>query len=103
MGNKIKVIVKRPDEEYGHMTWISDTLESLQRTVDGYIETGAVCEIAGKEVLIVCNEEGKLMGLEPNIMLNGDIICGTIFVCGTDGEDFADIPITFKEWKEALE
>lgn len=39
MADKIKVIVKRPDEKYGHVTHISNTLENLQKTVDGYIET----------------------------------------------------------------
>lgn len=35
---KIKVIVKRPDEQYGHVCHISDRLENLQKTVEGYIE-----------------------------------------------------------------
>lgn len=29
-GDKIKVIIKRPDEQYGHVTNISNTLENLQ-------------------------------------------------------------------------
>ena len=36
---KIKCIIKRPDEEYGHVTNISPRLENLQKTVEGYIET----------------------------------------------------------------
>ena len=36
---KIKVIIKRPDEKYGHVTHISPRLENLQKTVEGYIET----------------------------------------------------------------
>jgi len=38
-GDKIKVIIKRPDEKYGHVTNITNTLENLQKTVEGYIET----------------------------------------------------------------
>ena len=102
---KIDVIIKRPDEEYGHKTCISDRLENLQRTVGGYIEF-VNWEINGKEILIICNEEGKLLGLEPNIAMGTmsayDEICGTIIVCGRDGEDITDIPISFQEWKEEL-
>ena len=35
---KIRAIIKRPDEKYGHVTNISPTLENLQKTVGGYIE-----------------------------------------------------------------
>lgn len=38
MENKIKVLIKRPDEQYGYMSWISNTLANMQRTVDGYIQ-----------------------------------------------------------------
>lgn len=33
MASKIKTIIKRPDEQYGHVTHISQTLENLQKTV----------------------------------------------------------------------
>lgn len=36
MAGKVKVIIKRPDEKYGHVTNISTTLENLQRTVEGH-------------------------------------------------------------------
>ena len=35
---KIKAIIKRPDEAYGHVTWIGNTLENFQRNVGGHIE-----------------------------------------------------------------
>jgi hypothetical protein len=38
MESKIKVLIKRPDEQYGHMTWISSNLKNMQRTVDGNIQ-----------------------------------------------------------------
>lgn len=41
---KIRAIIKRPDEEYGHVTHISATLENLQKTVGGYIETVGLTE-----------------------------------------------------------
>ena len=36
---RIKAVVKRPDEKFGHMTNISNSLKNLQNTVGGYIET----------------------------------------------------------------
>jgi hypothetical protein len=93
---RIKVIIKRPDEEYGHMTHISDTLENLQKTVEGHIEILPL----GRGVIAVLNEQGKILGLDPNMKVPGDILVGTIVLCGTSGEDLADIPISFQEWKE---
>ena len=96
---KIKVIIKRPDEQYGHVTHISTRLENLQNTVGGYIETVTVI----KGVILICNEEGKLRDLEPNMWLNGDLIRGTIIICGQNGEDISDIPITLQQWRNIVD
>ena len=96
---RIKAIIKRPDEKYGHMTHVSDTLENLQRTVGGYIEVISPRE----DVIIICNEEGKLMGLPVNMKVDSDYLVGTIIVCGADGEEFADVPISFQEWKRMVD
>jgi len=96
---KIKVIIKRPDEKYGHVTHISARLENLQNTVGGYIETITVI----KGVILICNEEGKLRNLEPNMWLNGDLIRGTIIICGQSGEDISDIPITLQQWRNIVD
>ena len=99
--SKIKAIIKRPDEEFGHMTNISCTLENLQKIVGGHIETVYL----GGLILIV-NEEGKLLGLEPNFRLDqgafADVIMGTAIVVGQKDDDFGDVPITFQTWKNLL-
>ena len=92
---KLKAIVKRPDEKYGHMTNISASLENLQKTVGGYVES-VTCE----DFVILCNEDGKNLGLAMNMPLGGDVLLGTIIVIGTDGEEFADLAISFDEWKQ---
>jgi len=113
MSKKIKCIVKRPDEQFGHMTWVSDSLENLQKTVGGYIETVTLPE---RNLVLICNEEGSIRNMPYNftvrrMMLNGLLsgflslqnpIFGTVIVCGTDGDEFADIPIDFNEWKALL-
>ncbi len=100
---KIKVIIKRPDEKIGHVTNISDKLHNLQNTVGGNIE---VVTTAVSGVLIICNEEGKIKGLERNFRYGitfPDVIRGTVIICGYDGEEFADVPITRQQWKKMLE
>lgn len=92
---KTKVIIKRPDEEYGHVCHISTTLENLQKTVGGYIETVP----AFNGAIILCNEDGKNKGLEPNMWYFHDRLMGTIIVIGSDGEEFSDIPISLAQWK----
>ena len=92
---KTRVIIKRPDEKYGHVTNISATLKNLQKTVGGPIETVPVILNA----VIICNEEGKLRNLDPNIWYFHDRIVGTIIVIGTEGEDFANCPLSFDQWK----
>lgn len=104
MQKKLKVIIKRPDEEYGHVTHISATLENLQKTVGGFIETVPVNE----SDVIICNEEGKLLNLPVNFRLYGDSIYsdtirGDIIVIGTEGDEFTDVRMDFKVWKALLD
>lgn len=91
----MKVIVKRPEEQYGEIREIENTLEALQKIVGGWIEC-----VYNNGSCIICNEEGKLQGLAPNIWFKGDILVGTIIVCGIKGEDFDDVKIPFDKWKE---
>ena len=92
----IKAIVKRPDQLYGCMCNVSDRLETMQKTVGGLIET---LTLDGK-VVIICNEEGRTKGLDPNCVVCGHPFYGTIVAVGYDGRgNFSDIPISMKEWK----
>ena len=106
MNYKIRCIIKRPDEQYGHVTNISNRLENLQRTVEGYIEVVPVKQSPdGKDIILICNEEGKLRGLPHNFYLWDEEIVGTVIICGVDGDEFGDLPLTFglAEWKKLLD
>ena len=100
---KYRAIIKRPDEEYGHVTHISTSLENLQRTVGGYIEAVTIKTDFGignlAEFVVVCNEEGKLQGLESNCWIEGHEFVGTIIIMGVENEEFTDCLIDFKDWK----
>lgn len=98
MKYKIKAIIKRPDEEIGHMTNISPSLENLQKTVGGYIETVPITE----KLMLLCDEEGRLKNREPNLWIGQELIVGTVIICGVKGEEFDDIPINFQIWKELM-
>ena len=94
----MKVIVKEPGKTSEYRE-IDNTLEAMQEIVGGYIE----CVFLEGGAVMVCNEEGKLMGMQMNFPFRGDIIVGTVFVCGTDDEgDFTDVPITLEEWEEII-
>lgn len=98
MAQKIKVIIKRPDEEYGHVTGISYTLENLQKTVGGYIET-----LTMPGYTLIVNEEGIINGLPFNCRVAGFMLFGTIIVVGVQGDEFADVSISFDEWKKIID
>ena len=75
---------------------IDSSLESMQKEVDGYIQAIYPFE---DSVALICNEEGKILGLPLNRALrdeNGeiyDIICGTFFLCSAlpDEESFSSL------------
>ena len=95
---KIKAIIKRPDERYGHVTNISPTLKNLQNTVDGPIQAVRV-----GDSVILCNEEGKFRDLPFNFYIgDDDCIVGTVAVVGSAGDEFGDCPLSFSEWKRML-
>ena len=98
METKIKVIVKRPDEKAGHVTWMSNSLKAFQSAVDGYIE----CVTIEPGLVVICNEEGRLRGLEPNCWFGGHKFVGTIIIAGARGEEFADVPISLGTFKACM-
>lgn len=71
---------------------IDGSLESMQKIVGGLIEAVYPFE---EPVALICNDEGKLLGLPMNRQLKeiGDIIHGTFFICAApaDSESFASL------------
>ena len=67
---------------------LKNDLDSLQKAVSiGAPEQGLI-EFVWLEdnVSILCNEEGKLIGLEPNRHFYNDILCGVFYVVGEDDD-----------------
>lgn len=82
----MRVLVVEP-EHRPEVREIDGSLKSMQEIVGGLIQP--VPLLGDSAIVLVCNDEGKLMNLPANRGLrdeNGklyDIICGTFFLCGT--------------------
>jgi len=63
-------------------------LDNLQEAVSEGADSIGLIEIIPltDTVSLLCNEEGKLIGLEPNRRIGYDVICGTFYVVGEDRE-----------------
>jgi len=87
MEEKIRILKVEPGKE-PEATEIDNTLRAMQETVGGYIQLVPF----ERDACIVCNEEGKLFGLEVNRRFGSDILVGTFFIAGEDGsEDFCSL------------
>lgn len=96
--DKIKVIIKRPDEKYGHVTNITNTLENLQKTVGGYIK---MINMPG--YVLIVNREGAISDMPYNCKVRWFNLFGTIIVAAIGPEDFDDLRITFQDWRDIID
>ena len=78
---KIKALMIEPNKP-PCITELCNDLDSLQKAVSiGASEQGLIEFVYLEDnVSILCNEEGKLIGLEPNRRLGNDILCGVFYV-----------------------
>ena len=94
MSEKMKVLVVEPMQE-PYVKEIDAGLKSLQKEVGGRIQALYPFD---EKAAVVCNDEGKINGMELNRALrddNGriyDIIAGPFLICGLDGDRFGSLP-----------
>lgn len=105
---KLRVLLLKPGE-LAEIVEIDDNLESMQRLVEGNIEEYMPFEDASDprigDCAVVCNEEGKMRGMELNRGIsdqNGrlqDIIAGPFFICyaPVESEKFLSMPPDLEE------
>lgn len=95
----MKVLIVEPRQRPRRAD-IPHTLRDMQQTVGGYIE---IIHPFDDPVALVCDEEGKLKGYEPNRAIAGkDIIVGTFFLAGVDEDDLTDLPDDLAEKYDML-
>lgn len=75
---------------------IDNDLETLQQMVGGNIESVYI----GDDVSVICNEEGKFLGLPPNFYVEriDDMIVGPAVFVRQDGEDLIDMTTNDINW-----
>ena len=83
---KIKVLVVKPNKN-PYILEIDNGLKALQEMVDGYIESVTLSPTA----VLICNEEGRLAGLQRNRSVDGYSIVGTFMIMGFQEDEFASI------------
>ena len=99
--NTISVLLIQPGK-YPKMIDMEDSLEAMQAVVGGRIEEYMPFD---DEVAIVCNEEGKLLGLPLNRAIYDDdhnmieAISGTFFIANApiEAESFQSLPKKLEE------
>lgn len=79
--DKIRILVIEPYKE-PYQLKVEHTLKNLQNIVGGLIE---YIELE-HNVDLICNEEGKILGLPLNRKVGYDVICGTFFIAGNTKE-----------------
>lgn len=81
----MKVVLVEPHEK-PKVIEIENSLEAEQAVVKGLIEVSYFRD--DDNVVLVSNEEAKLIGMEGNRRTDAGIIAGPFFVCGTTEDSF---------------
>ncbi|MBU5255213.1 DUF3846 domain-containing protein [Tissierella praeacuta] len=94
---KIKILKIEP-QRLPYEKEISNDLEGIQGEVEGLFESIYL----GDNCILVCNEEGKLNGMELNRRVGNDIIAGPFFIVG-DSQDGEFISLTDEQIEEYID
>jgi hypothetical protein len=90
VAQQIRVAIMEPNKEI-EIKQVENTLETFQQIVGGYIEVVPFNPELG--IVMVCNEEGKLLGLEPNFHWGLDTIVGTVVFVDGQTDEFRDLTV----------
>ena len=77
---EIKVLIVEPDQ-HPRIETIKNEYETMNKIVGGLIEEIHLDDYT----VLICNEEGKLRGLQPNRQVGQDVIVGTFFIASDQG------------------
>ena len=97
MNDNLIVLYVEPKKLPKQIT-IKNTLEEKQKLVGGLIEYTSL--IDDNSVLLICNEEGKILGLPYNRDIGHDIIVGPFILVGNDQRLGEDISLTEEQIKK---
>ena len=103
-GYKIRAIIKRPDERYGHVCNISDSEKNLKGIVDGRLKVTQITS----EVVMIENLDAYVFDLPKNFSMGKwpftNTVRGTVILLGLDdvNDEYVDCPLNFQIWKQLL-
>ena len=93
----IRALLVEPNE-LPKEVFIKNSLEAKQKLVGGNIEYTS--REYYSDVIFICNEEGKILGLPLNRDIGGDIIAGSFLIVGDDPEIGEDRSLTDDQIKK---
>ena len=82
----MKIIKLLPGKEPERIE-VENTLEALQKEVEGKIEAVTV----STDLAILCNEEGIWLMMKPNRVIMGHHFVGPVLFVGVDGDKFCSL------------
>lgn len=82
----MKVMIKKVGRD-PEVVEIKDELKVYQEIVGGHIEVIPLWD----NILCICNEDGKMLGLFPNFKYYNDIVVGDVIFISASGEDFVGL------------
>lgn len=83
----IKALKKSPEDKTFRRVMVRNDLKRMQDHVGGNIEAVRL----GENLIVICNEEGRIKGLPYNCRLGRIEFVGPILMVGEDGEEFGDL------------
>lgn len=84
----MRVLYKRPADAGFKQLNIDNDLHELQKLVGGRIEAVFI----SRDACVVCNDEGRTLGMPENCNFCGVDFVGPILLVGVDGDEFTDCP-----------
>ena len=96
---EVTVLMVEPGK-HPKVTTLKDDLDSLQKAVSIGADYQGLIEVVslGNGDCIMCNEEGKLIGLEGNRRLGNDILVGVFYIM-SENEDGELLSLTERKIK----
>lgn len=85
----MKVVMVEPHKP-AYVTEIGSDYKSLQAAVGGGL-IEPIYYLHDRDVVMVGNEEAKLLGMDGNRRFGDRIVAGPFFICGDNGEDFCSL------------